>query len=244
MMMSDSLVLLGGGAVAAMGFLVGLIALDRRRRQHLARLQSATLNRQSADPTHRDRKRKRSASKTDVAPLGRLLARLDHALIGAGFRISAAECLAQLGMGVLALYAALVLGLRLDPLTAVPMALVIPVGALLGTLRFFRARRLAAFTAGLPEALDVFSRGLKAGRPVSDSLGIVIETAPDPVRAELAICHGQICLGTSLADAWPVGCPRQTRISSVSPRLCKRRRAATWSRRWRTWPLNCANDAS
>lgn len=198
----DVLILILGGIAVAVALLGALIVMDRHRRAHQERLQNALPARHIAAQQQPAKKRREASEARAEDAIGRVLGRLDTALIGAGFRASAGECLAQFGMAVLVLYAAVVLGLGMNPVMAVPLAIMAPAVMFILILRIARGRRMVAFTAGLPEALDVFARGLKAGRPVADSLSIVIENAPEPVRSELLICHGQICLGTGLADAF------------------------------------------
>lgn len=198
----DILILIVGGVVLAVLVLGVLIVLDRRRRAHLQRLTRALPAKAGIDTAHAPRKRRGVSTHLPDGQVGRALARLDRALLAAGLQVSAGECLMQLGMSILGLYAVLVLGLRVNPVLAVPVAVAAPALVAAMIMRIARARRIAAFTAGLPEALDVFARGLKAGRPVADSLKIVVETAPEPLRSEFTICHGQISLGTGLADCF------------------------------------------
>ncbi len=172
----------------------GLIVADRRRRRHQARLMRArreTDTRPNAEP----RLRKRRAD-----PAGRLLTRVERQMAQSGLQIGLSSALMKLSIGVLAIYAGAVLGLGLHPLLAVPLALVVPVMTALLVLRIAKARYRAAFTVGLPEALDVFARGLRAGRPVADSLAIVVENAKGPVAREFARCRDEMRLGNGLAE--------------------------------------------
>lgn len=201
-MAQDILILIGGGALLAITILATLIVMDRRRRAHLDRLKRTFPARLGADVMRPSTKRRGTTGAGAEDPVGRALARVDQALMRAGFQLSAGERLTQLSTAIPGIYAGLVLGLRLNPHLAVPLAVAGPSLGKMTILRTARGRRLAAFTAGLPEALDVIARGLKAGRPVSDSLSIAVENAPEPLRTEFAICHGQLCLGTGLADSF------------------------------------------
>ena len=202
-MSQELLVLIAGSATLALLVLAALVLSDRRRRAHRARVARALSgHRPDTIPTATKPRQRRSRAARPGDPVGRNLARLDEALARAGMTVSAGEVLTQIGIAVLALYAIFVLLLQLPLVQAVAMAVAGPAALLLLVLRFKRARRIAAFTAGLPDALDVFARGLKAGRPVADSLSIVVENAPDPVRGELARCRDQIKMGTTLADAF------------------------------------------
>jgi tight adherence protein B len=68
-------------------------------------------------------------------------------------------------------------------------------------VRIAKARYRAAFTEQLPESLDVFSRGRRAGQPVSSSLAIVVETSKGPLFREFSRCHNEICMGTTLPES-------------------------------------------
>lgn len=202
-MSQDLLILIAGFAVLALLVLAALVLSDRRRRALRARLARALPGHepQAQAPGRKPRApRTRRAQSRD--PVGRVLARLDGALTRAGMTVSAGEVLTQIGIAVLALYAFAALVLRLGPVLAVPFCVAVPALILMLVLRVKRGKRMAAFTAGLPDALDVFARGLKAGRPVADSLSIVVENAPEPVRGELARCRDQIRMGSGLADAF------------------------------------------
>ncbi|QXT38169.1 type II secretion system F family protein [Gymnodinialimonas ceratoperidinii] len=198
----DILFLILGGVMLAAMVLGALIALDRRRRAHLERIERALPARQIAHTSAPSRRKSSASSAANATGVARLLGQLEAALRRAGLRLSVTECLAQVGIAVLILFAGLTLGLRQPPFLAALLAAIIPAIVLVLILRLSYARRIAAFTLLLPEALDVFARGLKAGRPVADSLAIVVENAPEPLRSEFAICHGQLTLGTGLADTF------------------------------------------
>jgi tight adherence protein B len=61
-------------------------------------------------------------------------------------------------------------------------------------------RRMTAVVAHLPEALDAFARGLKAGRPVADALALVVDSTAEPLRQELAQSRDMLTLGHDLAE--------------------------------------------
>ena len=56
-------------------------------------------------------------------------------------------------------------------------------------------QRTHKFTEGLPDALDTFTRGLRAGRPVTDSIRVVAENASGPMQEELSRASEEIKLG-------------------------------------------------
>ena len=202
--MSGALILLGLAFVVFAGLvLVLVIHADRTRRAHRARLMrvraaTATLPAQKSRPTQ-------SASET----LG-LFAKVDAHLAQTSLRVSVPEVMVQLSLGVLGLYALCVLVAGLHPMLALPVAIVTPLLIAVMVLRIAKNRYRFAFTAALPEALDVFARGLRAGRPVADSLAIVVETGEGPINREIARCHAEICMGKTLAES----------LSRLEQRIC------------------------
>jgi tight adherence protein B len=64
-----------------------------------------------------------------------------------------------------------------------------------------RRRRIAAFAAQLPDALDVIVRGLRAGHPFRVALGIVAREMPDPVGSEFGIVADEIMFGLAQSAA-------------------------------------------
>ena len=183
------------GAVVFIGVALGiLVHLDRSRRHREARLRRL---RADAEIMVTSSKRK-SPPKTNTDGL---FTDIEQQLERTNLRVNVTELVGQVFVGVLASYALLVLLLGLNPLLALPIAVGVPVSLATLVLRVAKARYLAAFTVTLPEALDVFARGLRAGRPVSDSLSIVVETTSGSVQREFSRCHDEICLGASLPDS-------------------------------------------
>jgi len=58
-----------------------------------------------------------------------------------------------------------------------------------------RRRRIARFGEQLPDALDVISRGLRAGHPFRTALALVAREMPDPVGSEFGIVADEIMFG-------------------------------------------------
>lgn len=126
----------------------------------------------------------------------------------AGLRITPVELVVQVGLGVLALYATGVLVFSAPPVPTAVMSIVLPIGAAGLVLRTCKSRRMASFCDDLPEALDVFSRGLKAGRPVAESIAVVVENSRDPIRSEFGRCQDELRLGASLTQSLDRLCRR------------------------------------
>jgi tight adherence protein B len=64
-----------------------------------------------------------------------------------------------------------------------------------------RKRRIKKFIDVLPEALDIITRGVRAGLPVNDTLRIIANEAQEPVRGEFRRVVEQQALGISVPDA-------------------------------------------
>jgi tight adherence protein B len=64
-----------------------------------------------------------------------------------------------------------------------------------------RKKRIKKFIDVLPEALDIITRGVRAGLPVNDTLRIIANEAREPVRSEFRRVVEQQALGISVPDA-------------------------------------------
>ncbi len=83
-------------------------------------------------------------------------------------------------------------------------AMVFPVLALLVpffTLRRMRKKRHKMFGIQLPEALDLMTRGLRAGHPVPVALMMVGRELPDPIGSEFGLVADEITYGSDMITA-------------------------------------------
>lgn len=187
-----TLILILAVAVNAGLALAALIVADRQRRAQRDRLSRA---RGTAPLPEIAELRSARAERAKLSAF----AALDRRFAEAGMRLRSGEAMVQCAIGSFGLFALLVLLAGMAPPMAMAMALALPFATLAMVLRIARARYVAAFTQGLPEALDVFARGMRAGRPVADSLAIVVENAkPGPLQREFTRCRDEIRMGTSL----------------------------------------------
>jgi tight adherence protein B len=108
------------------------------------------------------------------------------------------------GLGALALFCLVALGLvpLIGAFGAVGLALMICILLPLTILSVLQASRLKRISAQLPDALDLMARALKAGHPLSSSIGTVAETMPDPIGTEFGIMVDQISYGDELVAAF------------------------------------------
>lgn len=82
------------------------------------------------------------------------------------------------------------------------MAALVGMGLPVAILRRRRQKRLDAFTAQLPDALDLMMRGLRMGHPINATLQSVVQTMPDPIATEFARVAHQIEYGEDLVSAF------------------------------------------
>ena len=68
-------------------------------------------------------------------------------------------------------------------------------------LGFLKRRREKRFLAGLPDAVDVIVRGIKAGLPLFDSIKVVAADAPEPLRGEFLTIIETQAIGMPLGEA-------------------------------------------
>jgi tight adherence protein B len=101
--------------------------------------------------------------------------------------------------GVACAFIALVIG---APLLVVPGAFVAGMfGLPRWIVTFIRRRRVNAFLAELPNALDVIVRAVKSGLPLNDAVRLIAAEAPEPVRTEFRRVVESQQLGLSLPEA-------------------------------------------
>lgn len=87
------------------------------------------------------------------------------------------------------------------PLVAVGIALVTGLAVPHLYVALLRRRRLAAFAAGFPDAIDVIVRGVRAGRPLADCLAVVAADTEDPIRTEFRLVVEDQSVGLPLQEA-------------------------------------------
>lgn len=197
-MSTFTILLMAGFALNAALILLGFVLADRQRRRHIARLHRQKETMSLPVVQHSKSKKRGSARPTNA--IERLVAFFERQLDQTSLRIGVNELLIQVGIGLLALYALAVLALGLHPLTALPAAVVLTFGILMSLLNIAQNRYKKAFAAGLPEALDIFARGLRAGRPVTDSMAIVVDNSSGPILHEFSRCRDEVRMGTSLPE--------------------------------------------
>ncbi|MCX7565075.1 type II secretion system F family protein [Sulfitobacter sp. F26169L] len=194
-----TLLLAAGFVVNAALLLCGFIIADRQRRRHIARLNRGASQQEKAAPIKL--KGKKRAMTRPSNRVERCVAFIERQLDQTSLRFGVGEVLTQAGIALLAVYALLVLVLHIHPLLALPVSAIAVAGSIISILNIAQNRYRAAFSADLPEALDIFARGLRAGRPVMDSMAIVVDNSKGPILREFTRCHDEVRMGTSLPES-------------------------------------------
>jgi tight adherence protein B len=69
------------------------------------------------------------------------------------------------------------------------------------TMRWMRKRRHKRFGIQLPEALELITRGLKAGHPVPVAIAMVAREMADPIGTEFGVVADEVTYGSDLVSA-------------------------------------------
>ena len=101
-----------------------------------------------------------------------------------------------LGAGLLV--TAALLALRISPLTAMALGILLATVVPFWFLRRARVRRLKKFERQLPDALDMIVRSLRAGHPTSVAVALVAREMSDPIGTEFGIVADEISFGADL----------------------------------------------
>ncbi len=118
-------------------------------------------------------------------------------------RLAAPSSAGQSAVFVAVLLAFSALALALPPNRPIQLLPGLVVGAIAASAaaRWFARRRLDAFTAALPDALDLLSSSLRTGQPIRAGLDLVAREMPDPLGEEFGAVVREIELGQGDVDA-------------------------------------------
>jgi tight adherence protein B len=84
---------------------------------------------------------------------------------------------------------------------AILLAPIITVIVLFIVLYYVRSRRIFSFAEQLPDAIDIITRGVRAGLPFSSSMSLVAREMADPVATEFGMLADEIAFGLDLHSA-------------------------------------------
>jgi tight adherence protein B len=108
----------------------------------------------------------------------------------------------MIGSGVLGLVAfAAVFMFGGGILAAVGLAFGASFGLPRWVLSYLRKRRHAKFLHHFPDAVDIIVRGIKAGLPLLDSMKIIVNDAPEPIKSEFRAILETQTVGIPLGEA-------------------------------------------
>lgn len=124
---------------------------------------------------------------------------LDHLVEQAGLRLSTTWFFVLCGTSG-------ILGACLSLIVSAPPPLIPVAGAGFALIPLFwllfrRSRRQAAFAAQLPDALEMMSRGLRAGHSVPSAMQLAAQEMLPPLSLEFERCCQRQALGVSLVDS-------------------------------------------
>lgn len=103
------------------------------------------------------------------------------------------------GLGLAAFLLAAMFGGGL--LIAAPLGFAASAGLPIWILNYLRKRREFKFIRGLPDAVDVIVRGVKAGLPLHDSIRAIVNDSPEPIRSEFRSIIETQAVGVPLGEA-------------------------------------------
>jgi tight adherence protein B len=101
--------------------------------------------------------------------------------------------------GVLVFAAVIMVGGGLLP--AAGLAFGASVGLPQWILAYLRKRRHAKFLENFPDAVDIIVRGIKAGLPLLDSMKVIVNDAPEPIKSEFRAILETQGIGIPLGEA-------------------------------------------
>lgn len=152
---------------------------------------------------------RRETSKASESLLPSAIAYLELRLTQAGMRVSAQRLLSMMvgGTVIIGVVFPLLGGLTGEIRSFSAVMLIVAFAAGIGIampLMFINvqaAKRMKLFEAQFPVALDIFTRGLRAGYPVTSALELLVSEVPDPISSEFGIVVAEMNYGFNLRDA-------------------------------------------
>jgi tight adherence protein B len=102
-------------------------------------------------------------------------------------------------LGVVTCLAIMIAGVNI--MFAVTIGLAVGVCLPRWTLAFLKKRREKKFLLGFADAVDVITRGIRAGLPLLDSIKVIAADSPQPIRGEFKAIIDTQAIGMPLGDA-------------------------------------------
>jgi tight adherence protein B len=149
------------------------------------------LRREQVEQTLKDLEERRKAAKRP--PLSVRIRQAGLAWSKQRFMLTAA------GMGILGFLAGLIVSK--DLIAAIGLAFGASFGLPLWMLAYLRKRRHDKFLDAFPDSVDVIVRGIKSGLPLLDSLKVIVNDSPEPIRSEFRAILETQAVGIPLGEA-------------------------------------------
>ena len=86
-------------------------------------------------------------------------------------------------------------------LATIALALVAAIAIMAFAFSYIRSRRIFNFAEQLPDAIDIITRGVRAGLPFSSSVTLVAREMADPMATEFGMLADEIAFGLDLRSA-------------------------------------------
>ncbi len=86
-------------------------------------------------------------------------------------------------------------------LATIVLALATDMAIIVFAFNYLRSRRIFNFAEQLPDAIDIITRGVRAGLPFSSSVTLVAREMADPIASEFGMLADEIAFGLDLRTA-------------------------------------------
>jgi len=145
----------------------------------------------------------------NAGPIERLYARFARMVMMSAVPVETRSLMTMIGLGFLGAFLLLTLlvwlarfSLDFGVLFLVATAsAAFAIGIPLIVISRLAERRRSQMEQQFPNALDVFTRSLRAGHPVAAAMQLVTEEMPDPIGSEFGLASDEIAYGANLPDA-------------------------------------------
>jgi tight adherence protein B len=208
-MVSNMILAAGCAIVACGGLAFALVAGDSRASKRRAALKKAEAKTSSGTIDRAAKKKQITENIKDLEKRSkRVRPNLQTRIEQAGLPISTRRFIILFAVIAVALG-----GLTYFKSESPALAGLVAAIAALGVPNFLlarlRARRINKFVAIFPTALDIVVRGVKAGLPLADTLRIIANETPEPVRSEFR----------KIVEAQALGLPLQEAVEKMAHRV-------------------------
>jgi tight adherence protein B len=207
---AEKLILVMLPAIALFVLMAALLAGDGSKKKYKRRLDRLRKDGKPQIAIQAGLSARRSTTDSDIASFDRLIKAVVPRPEALRLRLSRAGLKPKLGNYVIVSFVLFVLvaggGIFLDfqylpPVGAFFVGLFIGIGLPHLSVSFLIGRRKRRFIQNFPEAIDLMTRGLKSGLPISESIKSASEEIPDPVGCELKEVTDQVLVGKTMDEA-------------------------------------------